>query len=480
MRRRRNRVLCVMVATAMVMMAAASAASAQKFTTLANFDVANGQSPTAALVQGLDGDLYGTTASGGLFSSGTVFKITPAGTLTTLYNFCSLPSCADGADPSAALVLGTDGNFYGTTVNGGSANEGTVFKITHAGVLTTLYSFCVQTGCADGANPLAPLLQGDDGNFYGTAAYGGTNEWGTIFKMTPQGTLTTVHAFDANTDGSNPFGGLVQGWNGEFYGTTVSGGGSGGGTIFSLDNAGSFAVLFTFGFGPTGEFPVAGLVQDANGNFYGTASYGGDYFFGTAFEITPWGSLTVLYMFTGGSDGSYPLALWEATDGNFYGTTESGGLFNNQCNNTNGCGTLFRISQQGTLTTLHSFCSRRNCADGNDPGAGLIQATDGNFYGTTGEGGSGSAGTVFSLSGGLGPFIETVPTAGRVSHSVYILGTDLKGTTSVTFNGMLASFIVESPTAVKATVPIGATTGPVQVVTPNRTLTSNVNFRVLP
>lgn len=158
------------------------AASAQKFTTLVNFDVADGESPTAALVQGLDGDLYGTTASGGLFSSGTVFKITPAGALTTLYNFCSLPSCADGADPSAALVLGTDGNFYGTTVNGGSANEGTIFKITHAGVLTTLYSFCVQAGCADGANPLAPLLQGDDSNFYGTAAYGGTNEWGTIFK----------------------------------------------------------------------------------------------------------------------------------------------------------------------------------------------------------------------------------------------------------------------------------------------------------
>jgi uncharacterized repeat protein (TIGR03803 family) len=284
---------------------------------------------------------------------------------------------------------------------------------------TSLYSFC-SLNCADGEYPVAALVQVPNGNLYGTTYHGGSHGFGTVFEITPSGTLTTRHSF-----------------RGELK---------------------------------DGEYP-AGLIQAADGNVYGTASGGANNNAGTVFKITPSGTLTTLYSFCSQSlctDGEYVQAgLVQATDGDFYGTTSGAG--------TPGNGTVFKITLSGTLTTLHSF----DGADGSDPYAGLVQATDGNFYGTTSSGGVNGRGTVFSLSVGLGPFVETLPTAGRVGAKVILLGTTLTGASSVTFNGAAATFTVNSTgTAIATRVPAGATTGTVQVVTPGGMLSSNVPFLV--
>ena len=267
---------------------------------------------------------------------GTVFKVTPTGTLTTLYNFCSQTNCADGADPYAVLVQGTDGNFYGTTEVGGANNIGTVFKVTPAGTLTTLYSFCSQTNCADGEAPEGGLVQGNDGNFYGTTSEGG----------------------NSNSECT-----------------------SGGGTC------------------------------------------------GTLFQITPGGTLTTIYSFCSQAncaDGSGSIAgLFQGSDGNFYGTTAAGGITTSECA---GCGTLFQITPGGAFTTVYSFCSLTNCADGDAPYAGLLQGSDGNLYGTTFFGGStNNDGTVYELP--LSPALPA-PVQLALSSSTTVAGTPV----TLTFN----------------------------------------------
>jgi uncharacterized repeat protein (TIGR03803 family) len=470
-------------------LAAAITSPAQTFTTLVNFDGTNGSVPEASLVQGLDGDFYGTTYFGGSTTNchasggcGTVFKITAAGTLTTLYNFCAQANCADGQLPSAGLFLATNGNFYGTTVSGGTNGQGTVFKITPAGALTTLYSFCAQTNCTDGSAPVAGLVQATNGSFYGTTSTGGSDGGGTVFKMTAAGTLTTLQSFDG-TDGTYPVEGLVQASSGNFYGTTFNGGYNCSllnrnvscGTIFEITPAGKLTTLFKFEDGTTtGNY--AALVQAANGIFYGTESGGGAYQDGRIFEMTPAGSLTTLYSFDYTDGGLPQVPLVRATDGNFYGTTPVGAA-------TNYYGTVFEITATGTLTTLYSFCSQPNCTDGAYPEAALFQGTNGTFYGTTSNGETSDActancGTVFSVSVGLGPFIETLPTSGKVGAKIIILGNNLTGSSAVTFNSKPATFTVVSATEITATVPAGATTGTVTVTTSSGTLKSNAAFRV--
>jgi uncharacterized repeat protein (TIGR03803 family) len=195
------------------------------------------------------------------------------------------------------------------------------------------------------------------------------------------------------------------------------------------------------------------------------------------FTITASGVLTTLHSFDL-TDGFLPSAgLVQAADGNFYGTTYRGGT-NGSCPHGGGCGTLFQITPSGTLTTLYSFCAQSSCADGEYPYAGLVQDTDGNFYGTTAIGGLGKDGTVYSLSVGLGPFVETQPASGVVGKAVKILGTNLTGATTVTFNGTAATFTVVSKSLITTTVPLGATTGKVKVIFPHGTRSSNVSFRV--
>src|ERR1022692_4291124 len=408
---------------------------AQTFTTLHSFDNTDGASPNAALVQGTDANLYGTTLDGGAAGLGTVFKISPSGALTTLHGFDG----ADGEYLFSGLVQATNGDFYGTTSDFVGPGHGTVFKITPGGALTTLYSFCSQSACTDGEYPYAGLIEAASGDFYGTTSQGGAGSpaygtifritpSGTIFRITPSGTLTTLYSFcsqSACADGEQPFAGLVQGTDRDFYGTTAAGG--------------------------------------ANG-------------YGTIFKITRSGTLTTLYSFcsqSGCTDGKNPLAgLAQATNGDFYGTTQQGGA---NCV-PDGCGTVFKITPGGMLTTLYSFCSQSGCTDGAYPNGGLVQATNGDFYGTTTSGGANIAyGTVFALSVGLGPFVKTEPTSGEVGTAVKILGTNLTGASSVTFNGTPAAFLVSSRpkiTEITALVPVGASSGTVQVVTPSGTLSS--------
>jgi len=404
---------------------AAPSAKAQIFTTLLTFG--DGTNPYAGLVQGSDGNFYGTTESGGVNgSSGTVFKMTPGGTLTTLYQFCSQGGnyCTDGANPYAGLVQGSDGNFYGTTVAGGTGcdGDGTVFKITPSGALTTIYSFCRANG--NGYRPYSGLVQGSDGNFYGTTFYGST-----VFKITPDGIVTRLYTFCSQqncTDGDFASAGLVQGSDGNFYGTTTQGGDYGVGTAFKITPSGALTTLQSFN-GTYGAAPYAGLVQGTDGNFYGTTSSGGaNGNYGTVFIITPNGALTTLYSFcsqAGCTDGQNPYAagLVQGTDGNFYGTTENGGI--TACNQGSGCGTIFKITPSGALTTLYSFGSQ---GDGLFPLAGVVQGTDGNFYGNTLNGGADNSnhGTVFALSGP-----GKLPIA-NVSPSSLTFGNQAVGTTS--------------------------------------------------
>jgi uncharacterized repeat protein (TIGR03803 family) len=478
-----------------------TAAGAQTFTTLATFDGSNGSGPYfASLVQGVDGDFYGTTAFGGSASLGAIFKITSDGTLTTLYSFCTQSNCIDGAIPYAGLVQALDGNFYGTTTQGGAndGHAGTVFKITPQGKLTTLYSFCAQTNCTDGLSPSGGLVQGADGNLYGTTFEGGIGDaqycsggCGTIFKIAHNGRLTTLHRFAGyNTEGSAPNAGLVQAKNGNFYGTTESGGtynvcALGCGTVFEITPTGTLITLHSFAGSPSdGAAPFANLVLGTEGNFYGTTSLGGTDEAGTVFRITPAGALATIYNFcilSNCADGQTPDGeLSRTSDGNFYGTTTRGGAY--------GSGSIFKIAGGGMLTTLYSFCAQGypDCPDGSFVYAGLLQATNGSFYGVTNLGGylpcnSGDGcGTVFSLSVGLGPFVETRPTSGELGKPVIILGTNLGASTKVTFNGTKARFTVVSNSEIKTAVPKGATTGEVKVKTPDGTRASNVVFRVIP
>jgi len=472
------------IGCAVVLLSATAIIASQAFTTLVSFNVTDGSLPYyGSLVQGTDGNLYGTTATGGAFgdvnSGGSVFKVTSSGALTTVYSFCAQASCADGETPEGGLALGTDGNFYGTTLNGGANGSGTVFKLTPGGTLTTLYSFCSRTNCADGAQPIGGLVQATNGAFYGTTHSGGASNDGTVFKTTTGGTLTTLHSF-VGSDGANPYAGLIQGTDGNLYGTAFGGGANVNfGTVFKITAGGTLTTLYSFCSQAScadGYEPIGALVQAGNGNFYGTTVFGGTNGNGTVFQITSAGKLSTLHSFAGApTEGFSPSgALVQGTNGIFYGTTQGGGA--------NGTyGTLFSITSGGTLTTLYSFCSQTNCTDGANPYGGLVQATNGTFYGTTNiDGTNGPYGTVLSLGEGLGDFVETLPTSGKVGAAVIILGTSLTGATSVSFNGTAATFTVVSSTEITTTVPANATTGKVKVTTPRGALSSNARFRVTP
>lgn len=475
--------------------AVSTVAYAQTFKSLASFDGTDGYQPYAGLVQGTDGNFYGTTLGGGntncSLGCGTVFRIAPAGKLTILYGFCSQLGCPDGYYPWGGLVLATDGNFYGTTYAGGPGGLGNIFRITATGKLTNVSGFCNGGQCG-GEGPFSGLVLARDGAFYGTTYFGGANNAGTVFRITPSGDLTTLYSFctQANcTDGTHPWAGLVQGTDGNFYGTTLYGGaninqlcdsnGSGCGTVFKISSSGKLTTLYSFCAQSScadGANPWAGLVQANDGNLYGTTTYGGGLNCsndcGTAFRITPAGQLTTIHSFCTSTcaDGFHPYAgLIQGTDGNLYGTTSIGGV--------NFGGVIFKLTTSGTVTPLYSLCQTTGC--GYFPWAPLLQGTDGNFYGTASEGGINNSGTVFSLSTGLAPFVGFVRDFGKVGSKVEILGQRFKGTTQVSFNGTAAKFAIHSNTYLTATIPSGATSGFVTVTTPKRKLKSNKIFRVV-
>jgi uncharacterized repeat protein (TIGR03803 family) len=338
----------------------------------------DGADPYHCLIQAGDGDFYGTTLDGGASNGGAIFESTPSGTETLFYSFATMPW--------ACLIQAADGNFYGTTASGGTSGHGTVFKITPSGTETVVYSFP-----AGSSEPYTGLIQGSDGNFYGTTGANGTSDDGTVFKITAGGTETVLHAFPkTGTDGQIPYAGLIQGSDGNFYGTTYFGGSNGFGTVFKVTPGGTETVLYSFAGGSDGEHPYAGVIQGSDGNIYGTTYQGGTSGYGTVFKVTPGGTETVLYSFSGGSsDGANPEAgLIQGSDGNFYGNTYGGGASN--------LGTVFELTASGTETVLHAFAG--GSSDGANPTANLVQGSDGNLYGSTAAGGAGNDGTFFKVT----------------------------------------------------------------------------------
>ena len=361
--------------------------------------------PPNGLAPGTNGLLYGTTQFGGAWNLGTVFSLDTNGVFTTLASFAG----SNGANPYAAPVQGADGYFYGTTFQGGDYNQGTVFVMAADGTLTTRYSF---TGTGDGANPSAALVQGGDGAFYGTTAAGGASGYGSVFRFTASGpfsTFTNLHSFTGGLDGKSPASALVQGADGNFYGLTASGGTSGKGNCFTITPAGALTTLHSFTGGNDGSSPAGALVLDSDGNFYGTATMSGLGQRGTVFRLTPNGALTTIHPFGDLilKDGVYPLGgVTQSSDGNLYGTTYADYL--------GGYGTVFRVSpDSGTFATLLYF---DGCDDGSHPQAALLEDPAGNLYGTTPAGGpcQTSLGTLFRLSLGCSPQITDQPASQAV------------------------------------------------------------------
>lgn len=374
-----------------------------------------GAQPVAGLVAGSDGNLYGTTSSGGAGNFGTIFKVTPAGVLTTLVEFTGASGLNRGSKPNARLVEVGAGIFYGTASVGGPSQYGTIFKVTSAGVLTTLLDFTFAGASNRGRNPQADLVLGSDGLLYGSTQRGGIGDIGTIFKVTTAGVLTTLAEFTGDigsTKGGNPYGRLEQAADTNFYGTTSTGGTNAAGTIFKVTSAGVLTTLVDFtgnGAINKGSLPQAGLTEASDGTFYGVTSTGGSVGFGTFFNVTPSGSLTTLVEFTSNGTnnrGANPQArLARAADGSLFGTTNGGGA-------TNG-GTVFKFAS-GALTTVADFTDGGATNRGITPQAGLVQGPDGSVYGTTFDGGVNSMGTIYRIdpAGALTTLVQFTGTGG--------------------------------------------------------------------
>jgi uncharacterized repeat protein (TIGR03803 family) len=345
----------------------------------------DGATPEADLLN-VNGTIYGTTSAGGANNSGTVFQVTTSGTETVLHGFTG---GADGKLPLGSLTS-INGTLFGTTEQGGgSCGCGTVFAVAPPVTDTVIHSFGAS---GDGSNPYAPLVNVND-VLYGTTRSGGTSNGGTVFTITPYGTETLVHSFlGGSGDGSNPYAPLVD-FNGTLYGTTHSGGTSGGGTVFSIAPSGSEAPLYSFGGSPDGVSPYAGLAN-LDGRLYGTTPQGGAYNAGTVYSITPSGTENVLQSFYAGSDGQTPYAGLITVSHTLYGTTEAGGVYN--------AGTAFAITKSGKETVLHNF---GGSGDGTNPMSALLDVS-GTVYGTTESGGTYGGGTIFAISESSGA--ETV------------------------------------------------------------------------
>lgn len=328
-----------------------------------------------ALVRASNGHFFGMTKLGGASGYGSAFKLTPAGLLTTLIDF----DYTNGAYPQGNLLLASDGNFYGLTSSGGSEGAGTAFRMTPEGVMTILAHFPSSAGGPEGA-----LIEGNDGHFYGITPTGGAVGFGTVFRMSPAGSLTTLVDFNY-ANGAYPDGTLVKGDDGSFYGLTQTGGSNSSGTAFKVSSAGTFTLLAEFESSTTGHNPTGTLTLGTDGHFYGSTVYGGLHDKGTVFQMTTSGVITPLVHFDEVHGSSPGPNLLLASDGHLYGVTSGGGA--------SGEGTAFRLTTGGVLTTLFSFSS----STFQYPPGGFAQAVDGVLYGMSTYGGSENQGLVFSL-----------------------------------------------------------------------------------
>ena len=467
--RRQDRLSAFVAAMVVLTLAvAALPAQAQTYKILDNF-LTGGPGPEwpgGPLTQGRNGDLYGYSYLGGANNTGSIWKTTTSGKVSVVLSFAA----GTGNDCQNGMTLGTDGNLYGTALTN-CAGAGYVFKLTPGGTLTVLHTF---TGTPDGYGP-GLLTQYTDGNFYGVTGKGGANNYGTVFKITPAGTLTILYSFPQ----TNPFPtyGLTVGNDGKFYGTTGSPGSEGGyvGSVFNVTPAGVLTVLHTFASDPDGASPESGVILGKDGNFYGTTEFGGIFDgysgYGTIFKITPSGKETILYSFSSTDYAAHPTTpLIQATDGNFYGTISGCAEF--------GCGgvnDLFKIKPSGTLTVLEKFTG----SNGSYPYWPLTQDTNGILYGLAQQGGTVNGGVLFSENISAKPFINLESTSGKVGSKIGILGQGFSKSSVVKFGGVKAtSFALTGTTYISATVPAGAVDGKVTVTTGTTTLTSLQTFTV--
>lgn len=410
----------------------------------------NGMFPVAGLLQGPDGNFYGVASGGGssgtdfcqpgpeIFGCGTIFKLTPSGHLTLLYSFCGGYGCGsyppDGADPRGRLVY-SGGYLYGTTQQGGEYNgvynSGTIFRISLSGAYQIMHTFSGCCGTGDGEGPAAGLTLASDGNFYGTTQFGGTGGNGTVFKMTPAGAVTILHSFlSGDPNGAEPMGALIQASDGNLYGTCYTAGANGYGTVFRISRSGVFKKIydFTIAAGNAGYLPQAGVIQASDGNLYGAAGGGGAEGLGAIYQLTLSGVATLEASF-GGASGYGPIdALVQGSDGKLYVTTQSGGG-----NNSHG------VPDQGSIDVFNAGLPA--------PKPGILRFTPA----------SGHVGTKVTIS--QGPYI---------------------GATVVKFHGKSATFKVKGSEFIIATVPAGATSGPISVTTPGGKAVSTHSFTVLP
>lgn len=414
------------------------------------------------LSQGPDGCIYSTTQQGGEYGKGAIFKISPDGKWTVLHSFNN----TDGAGPVSGLTLGSDGSLYGTAYGGGKSS-GTIYKITPDGTLTVLYDFLNGN---DGSFPISAPVEGQDGNLYGVTAYANNMPGDAMYRISPNGAFKTLYtanrtaAATLGARGSN----LIAGSDGNFYGTTFAGGANNMGTVYKLTPAGTVTALHSFD-GYHGSVAYS-LIQASDGNLYGTCSEGVGYTgpsgFGIIYKLTLAGDYTVIHTFDG-NNGSAPVAtVIEGSDGNLYGVTRGG----------TGGGVIYRLAKDGSnFAVLHRFKAGEAGLDT----IPLVQNTDGCFYGDSYVGGSKLTGLVYKLDVGLKPFVRPVPNWGSHGATVGILGQGLKSATKVTFNGKPAKFQAVSDTYMTAVVPSDAATGAIEVTTPSATLTSS-RFQILP
>ncbi len=465
----RLQVLAVVII--IIVAASTTTVHAQTYTDLYNLGSNSGDPTNPAwlglLAQGRDGNLYSTSQGGGTSAFGTAFQLTLAGNITP-WSFDGKGN--DGVYPYSGLTLGTDGNFYGTTYEGGSSGAGTIFKVTSSGKITTLYSFGGFNCCA-----YAAPIQGLDGNYYGTTSDGGGEVFGTVYKMTPAGKVTFIYTFGGTVRYPTA---LTLGTDGNFYGTFEGGAGASQyGGVFKITPGGKFTVLYNFKGTPDGQTAKGAIIQASDGNFYGTTQRGGVNGFGAIYKMTPAGALTILHSFSETDGlGLAPLAgLVQATDGKFYGVAAS----------NYSSGVIFQMTSTGKFTVLLNFTNTTGNYPGANPQVALLQHTNGTFYGDTDGGGKGQlcfCGVLYSLGMKLNPFVSFVGPLfeGKVGKTIEILGQGLTGTSKVSFHGAAATFTVVSDTYLTAVVPSAATTGSVTVTTPGGTLTSNKIFRVTP
>jgi uncharacterized repeat protein (TIGR03803 family) len=468
----------------------------------------DGGFPQGGVILGTDGNFYGTTYEGGTSASGVVFKVTSGGTYMTLYSFTG---GSDGGFPYAPPIEGNDGNFYGTTPFGGDVNTcnggcGTIYKITPAGNLTTLYQFDI----THGNGPYAPLVLGTDGNFYGTTEYGGADNVGVVFKITPAGKFTVVYAFD-ETRGEFPLASLAQGSDGNFYGTTEYGGTQGSGVVFKLTPAGKITVLHSLNGTSDGSEPYGGLVQASDGNLYGTSAFGGTMTCdggngcGTLFKVSLKGAFSVLYKFNGTAGEVPSITPFQHTTGPVYGDTQRGGTGDVSPCTAGQCGVFYSWNN----SVLRAFVSLLNYSG--KVGKMIEFLGQGFVKGKTTVSFNGTAATPTVVSGtyltaavpsGATTGLVTVttsgvklasdrvfrvtpqitnfnPTSGSIGTAVKIVGVSLTQTEKITFGGVVATdFTVNSDKQVTAIVPTGAVTGHITITTAGGTAVSSDVFTV--